>query len=109
MKTVIGSVFTATIASACCLGPVVLSVVGAGAFGAAAARLEPLRPLFSVITVVLLSGAFYLTYRSEPDARCETDGRCHPRRVRTARYVLWLTTVLVILILTFPYYMTLFV
>lgn len=69
MKTVIGSVVAATVASACCLGPVVFSVVGVGALGAAAVRLEPLRPLFMGLTAVLLAGAFYVTYRTDPVSR----------------------------------------
>lgn len=39
MKAVIGSVVAAAAASACCLGPIVLSVVGAGALSATATRL----------------------------------------------------------------------
>lgn len=46
MKTIVGSEITAVAASACCLGPVVLSAIGAGALGAAAVKLEALRPLF---------------------------------------------------------------
>ena len=108
MKTIIGSVVAATVASACCLGPVVLSVVGAGALGAAAVRLEPLRPLFTGVTVVLLAGAFYMTYRTGPASTCEPGGTCRPLGVKTGRALLWLATVIVILLLTFPYYMNLF-
>ena len=58
MKAVAGSVVAAVAASACCLGPVLLSLVGAGAFGAAAVRLEPLRPIFLAFTGALLAGGF---------------------------------------------------
>ena len=109
MKTVIGSVFAATFTSACCLGPVMFSMIGAGALGAAAVSLEPLRPLFAGVTAVLLGGAFYATYRTGPASACKADDTCNPRGVRTARALLWLATVVVILILTFPYYMRFFV
>jgi hypothetical protein len=52
MKTIVGSVIAAVGASACCLGPVVLSAMGAGALGAVAVNLEPLRPVLMVITAL---------------------------------------------------------
>ena len=109
MKTAIGSVVAAAVASACCLGPVVFSVIGAGALGAAAVQLEPLGPLFMGVTLILLAGAFHTTYRKASGSTCEADGTCSPRGARTMRALLWLATVIVILILTFPYYMNLFV
>lgn len=102
MRTVIGSVVAATAASACCLGPVVLSLVGAGALGAAATRLEPYRPYFIGLTVVLLGAAFFATYRPGR-ATCGPDG-CAPASRRTAKIVLWLVTVVVVLLVAFPYY-----
>ena len=103
MKMAVGSVVAAVAASACCLGPVVLSVLGAGALGAAATRLEPLRPVFLGLTAVLLGSAFYLTYRPARHT-CAPDGTCAPAPKRTAKVVLWIATVLVILLVTFPYY-----
>lgn len=104
MKTVIGSVVAAAVASACCLGPVLLSLIGAGAFGAAASSLEPYRPYFIGVTVVLLGGAFYATYRPAREEACGSGGACTPSSRRAARIALWLATVVVVLLLTFPYY-----
>lgn len=103
MKTVIGSVVAAVVASACCLGPVLLSALGAGALGAAAVGLEPYRPLLLGLTLVLLGGAFYVTYRSTGEV-CAADGSCAPSSKRTAKIVLWVAAVLVVLLATFPYY-----
>lgn len=108
MKTVIGSVVAAIAASACCLGPVVLWLLGAGALGAAATRLEPLRPVFLGLTLALLGSAFYVTYRPAR-AACAPDGSCASAPKPTAKIVLWIATVLVLLLVTFPYYVNWFV
>ena len=102
MKAVVGSVVAAVAASACCLGPVVLSVIGAGALGAASRWFEPYRPWFLGATAILLGMAFMTTYRREP-ATC-TDGSCAPSSRRTAKVVLWVAAVLVGLLAAFPYY-----
>lgn len=109
MKTLIGSVVAATGASICCIGPVLLSVLGAGALGASAARFEVYRPIFLSATVVLLGAAFYTTYRPSAADNCGPDATCRPRSRRVAKITLWLATLLVILLVTFPYYINLFV
>ena len=102
MRTVIASVIAAAGASACCLGPFVLSAIGAGALGAAAVKLEPLRPLFLVITAGLLGAGFVVVYRAEASQQCAADGSCAPSSKRTAKIVLWLATIAVILLITCP-------
>lgn len=101
MKTVIGSIAAAVAASACCLGPV---LVGAGALGAASVRLEPLRPAFLACTGVLVLAGFYVTYRWPSEAACGRGGACTPASNRRARVLLWAATIIVILLVTFPYY-----
>lgn len=104
MKTVIGSVVAATVASACCLGPVLLALVGAGALGAAATQLEPYRPMFLGLTFALLGAAFYFTYRPQAGAACAADGSCALSPRRAAKIALWIATVVVVLLAAFPYY-----
>lgn len=108
MKAVVGSVVAAAAASACCLGPVVLSAVGAGALGAAAAGLEPYRPIFLGLTTALLGGAFVVAYRPGREV-CAADGTCTPSSKRTAKMVLWVVTAVVVLLVTFPYYVSWFI
>lgn len=103
MKTAIGSVVAAVAASACCLGPVLLTAVGAGALGAAATKLAPHRPFLLGLTTVLLGVGFYATYRPVPDT-CAPDETCRPSPTRAAKVALWVATALVIIIATFPYY-----
>lgn len=106
MKTVVGSVFAAFAASACCLGPVVFSLAGAGALGAAAVRLEPFRPIFLAFTGVLLAAGFFVTYRRPSAHECGPGGACAPGSQRKAKIVLWAATGIVILLVMFPYYIT---
>ena len=109
MKTIVASTIAAVAASACCLGPFVLSLVGAGALGAAATQLEPYRPFLLGLTFVLLGSGFYVTYRPPHGTRCATDGPCATSSNRAAKVVLWIATLLVILLVAFPYYIDGFV
>jgi len=103
MKAALGGVAAALIASACCIGPVVLSLIGAGALGASAVVLEPYRPWFIGATAVLIGSAFYSAYRPVPPELC-ADGACAPRSRRTARFLVWLAAIIAVVMLAFPYY-----
>lgn len=107
MKAVIGLVLAATGASICCIGPVLFTALGAGALSAAAIGFEAYRPLFLIVTVAFLGTGFYTTYRPSTAQRCAPDGTCQPSSRRVAKVVLWLATVLVIVLVTFPYYINL--
>ena len=109
MKTMVASVAAAVGASACCLGPVVFSLAGAGALGAASVRLEPLRPVMLALTGVLLAGAFYNVYRRRTLDACDANGACPPARHRRATQLLWVVTVIVVLLAAFPYYVGWFI
>ena len=104
MKIVLGSVVAALGASACCLGPVVFSIIGAGALGAASTRLESLRPVFVGLTGVLLVAGFFVTYRRNQDESCGPGDTCPPKANRTANVLLWIATFVAVLLVTFPYY-----
>lgn len=100
-----GSVVSALLASACCIGPVLFAVLGvSGAAAAAAHKLEPFRPYLLVLTFGLLGYAFYATYRTPP-ADCGPDGTCAmPQTNRLGKALLWLATASVLLATTFQYY-----
>lgn len=101
--TSLGSVGAGILASGCCLGPLVLSMLGLSGV-AFAQRLEPLRPYFLVLTYGLLASAFWLEYRARP-AACRPGGACEmPRASRIGRIGLWLAAIVVLLATTFPWY-----
>ncbi len=98
-----GSVVSAVLASACCIGPLLFAVLGIS--GAAfARRFEPFRPYLLVATYGLLAGAFYLTYRPSR-AACGPDGACElPAANRVGKVLLWVAAVVVVLATAFPSY-----
>ncbi len=101
--TITGAFVSAVAASACCLGPLVLTVLGIGG-AASVMALEPYRPHMLALTTILLGSAFYMTYR-RPARDCAPGEICEmPRARRAGRVLLWVTTVLVLLAASFPWY-----
>jgi mercuric ion transport protein len=101
--TLAGSVVSGIFASACCLGPLVLSLLGISG-AAVARRFEPLRPYLLVLTYGLLAGAFYLSYRPAK-AACAPGGSCAmPRASRAGNIALWVALMVVLLTTLFPLY-----
>lgn len=108
MKTAVVGIGTALAASACCIGPVVFTLLGAGALSAASLRLVPFRPWFLGLTLVVLGFGFRAAYRPLP-ADCVTGGACAPQSRSTARIVMWIAAVTAAALVTFPYYIGWFV
>jgi len=103
MKAAVGGIAAAVVASACCIGPVAFSVIGVGAFGASAVRLEPYRPWFIGCTVLLVGLAFYGAYRPLSTDSCG-EGVCTPRSRRADKVLAWLAAVVAAVLIAFPYY-----
>jgi len=100
-----GAVLAALGASLCCIGPLAFAVLGIGGAGLLV-KFEPYRPHFSVLTLLLLAAGFYLTYRPAraPKVAGGADCACeHPESNKLGKVMLWISTVLVIGILIFPY------
>jgi len=83
--SMVGAVASALAASACCVGPLLFAMLGLGGAGFLVA-LEPYRPVFTTVTVLLLGSGFYVTYRrpKADDCGCEL-----PRANRVGRWMLW--------------------
>ncbi len=98
-----GAVSGALLSAACCLGPLVLALLGLGGAGMALA-LEPYRPWFLTGTVLLLGAGFYHTYRQQGQ-ECGEGQSCQlPRSHQLGRILLWIATIVVIATATFPEY-----
>lgn len=101
--TLTGALVAGFAASVCCLGPLVLAIVGIGG-AASALALAPYRPYLLVLTAAFLALAFYLTYR-RPASACSPGNACEmPKANRVGKVLLWLVTLVVVLATTFPYY-----
>lgn len=89
-------------ASACCVGPLLLVLLGvSGSWLSGLAALEAYRSLFTVLTLLFLGLAFYDLYIRH--RICLPADVCAALRVlANQRSVFWLAVAVVILLLTFP-------
>jgi hypothetical protein len=87
---------------------VLFSLLGAGALGAALVKLEPYRPWFMGLTVLLVGMAFYGAYRPNQAEACN-DGICRPQSRQTAKALAWVVAVMAAILIAFPYYIGWFV
>ena len=99
---------TAILASACCLGPLVLLTLGiSGAWIGSLRALEPFRPIFLGVTV----GALYFAHRRifRPAVECAPGEICAVPAVNRSYKVLFLiVAALLVIALVFPYIAPLF-
>jgi mercuric ion transport protein len=104
--TSIGAVVAATLASLCCVGPLVLAglgIAGLGSAGLAVSIFEPYRPYLMGFTVLFLGVAFFMTYRKQEDS-CEEGKACAvPASLKMRKVGLWSVTGLTALMLAVPY------
>lgn len=92
----------ALLASACCLGPLVLLLLGvSGAWIVHLTRLEPYQPLFTAGAVLALSFAWRRVWR--PAAACRPGEVCALPSVRTSYRILFVVAAALLLLATaFP-------
>ncbi|WP_336367726.1 mercuric ion transporter MerT [Marinobacter sp. C2H3] len=98
----------AILASACCLGPLVLVTLGfSGAWIGNLTVLEPYRPWFIGTALVAMFFAWRRIFR--PVETCRSGDVCAIPQVRTIyKVVFWAVSVLVLIALVFPYFLPLF-
>ena len=93
----------AILASACCLGPLVLVSVGlGGAWIGNLTALEPFRPVFVGAALVALFFAYRRIFR--PAAECKPGEVCaRPQAKRAYKIMFGVVAALVVVALAFPY------
>ena len=98
----------AILASTCCLGPLVLLLLGfSGAWIANLTALEPYRPMFVAGAVVALFFAYRQIFR--PAVACTPGEVCAVPQVRTTYKALFgLVAVLILIAVSFPFIAPLF-
>ncbi|WP_298219564.1 mercuric ion transporter MerT [Halothiobacillus sp.] len=106
----IGGVIAAIGASLCCIGPLVLVMLGvSGAWIGNLAALEPFRPYFLGAALVALFFAWKKIYRAPAAAACTPGSLCAmPQTNRIYKVLFWVVAVFVVLAMTFPYIAPLF-
>ncbi len=100
-----GALAAAIAASACCVGPLVLMLLGvSGAWIGTLTALTPYQPIFTALALGLLGLAFYKTYNKPKAEQCVPGGYCaSPKSGRLNKIVLWIFTAVIAGLLMFPY------
>ena len=109
--TLAGGALAAIVASACCLGPLVLVTVGiSGAWISNLTALEPYRPVFIGVALAFMALAYRQIFikARQPEA-CEPGTLCAlPATNSGYKIMFWVVSALVLLALAFPYFVPLF-
>lgn len=107
-STLVAGGLAAILASACCLGPLLLVSVGlGGAWIGNLTLLEPFRPLFIGVALVAMFLAYRRIYRSAE--ACKPGEVCAlPETRRMYKFLFWIVSALVLVALGFPYVLPLF-
>lgn len=100
--------FAAILASTCCLGPLVLVLLGfSGAWIGNLTALEPYRPYFLGAALIALFFAWLRIYR--PLTACRPAEVCALPQVKAAyKVIFWIVAALVVVAFAFPYVLPLF-
>jgi mercuric ion transport protein len=108
--TLVGGAVAAILSSLCCLGPLMLVMLGvSGAWIGNLAALEPYRPIFIGVALVCMALAYRHIYRAPATATCEPGTLCAlPQTNRLYKRLFWVVSALVLFALVFPYLMPLF-
>lgn len=97
----------AILASACCLGPLVLVSLGfGGAWIGNLTRLEPYRPLFLGAALVAMFFAYRRIYR--PAAECKPGEICSLPTARIYKVMFWAVSAMTLIAFVFPYVLPFF-
>ncbi len=99
-----GSVLAGLVASACCAGPLLFLSLGlGGSWLSTFSKLEPLRPVFILVALAFLGFSYRRLYIVP--RQCETGEVCAlDPGLKVQRRVFWITTVVVLAVITFPWW-----
>ncbi len=91
-------------ASACCIGPLLLLSLGfGGSWVGNLTAMAPYSGYFSAITLLILAVVFHKLYVAEQ--KCEEGAVCaNPKIVKKQRIIFWIVSIILIAMMSFPYY-----
>jgi len=102
------AIVTAILASLCCITPVLAVLGGLSSIASTFSFLEPFRPYFIAITILILGFAFFNVYKpkKKTDIDCACEDKTSDKKVSfiNSKKFLWIVTVVCALLITFPYY-----
>jgi mercuric ion transport protein len=105
----VGGIIGALLASACCVGPLLLLTLGvSGAWIGNLTALEPYKPYFAAVTLIILGLGFWRVYLTATPACVEGSYCARPQSSLITKSALWIATALVLLALTIDWWAPLF-
>ena len=107
-KKLIGAgLLTAIAASLCCITPVLALIAGTSGLASTFSWLEPFRPYFIGLTILVLAFAWYqkLKPKKQIDCNCESEEK---PKFSQSKMFLGIVTAFAIVMLAFPYYAHIF-
>ncbi len=110
VRTAVAAVFTGLLASACCIGPLALAILGIGGAGLLV-KFEPYRPYFMTFTFLLLGAGFYFAYFRKPavaEGGVDACGCEKPKQNKWGKVMLWVATVIAVVSMISPYLLAAF-
>jgi mercuric ion transport protein len=106
---IIGGIIAAIGAGVCCVGPLVLLLLGiSGSWIGNLTAFEPYRPVFILFVVMLFGYSGWKIYR--PIEECAPDAACAiPATQRRRKVIYWLSAITAIILVTSNYWILWFV
>lgn len=107
-KKLIGAgLLTAIAASLCCITPVLALVAGTSGLASTFSWLEPFRPYFIGLTILVLGFAWYQKLKPKKQIDCNGETEEKPKFIQSKMF-LGIVTAFAIVMLAFPYYAHIF-
>jgi len=104
-----GAVLAAIGASVCCVGPLLLLSLGiGGAWMSTLTSMETVRPFFLVLTLIFIALGYRKLYLV-PESCAEGEACAKPEVQKNQRTIFWVGSVLIMLLLAFPWYAPFFI
>jgi len=98
----IGAIFVALVASLCCIGPVLVATLGISSV-VLFSMFESIRLYLILVLLLLFAYGFYTIYLKK--GACDSDDVCaDPAKEKYRKIVFWGTTLIIIALISFPYW-----
>lgn len=101
----IGGIMAAIAGSICCIGPLILLLLGvSGAWIGSLTLLEPYRPLFVIAVMILFSWSAWKLYRPKIKFSAAMPCICHAVPIRQ-QITFWIVAIIAVILMTSNYWM----
>ncbi|MEO7393516.1 MAG: mercuric transport protein MerTP [Chitinophagaceae bacterium] len=99
-------ILLAIISSLCCIMPVLALVGSISGAVSAFSWIEPARPYLIILSIIVLTFAFYQAYKPAKQDDCD----CPPvkKSFLQSKNFLWIVTIVSVILMTFPFYSKVF-